>query len=105
VQLLGRNKHSIEKFVRLKVPGLRLVEDLADVVDRPLDGPDPAAGPESSGSRPSCAVLFTTSTMLTASAAAAMYKYNGSPGSGATSIRRDTRCCFNSWKACSASSV
>jgi hypothetical protein len=34
--------------------------------------------------------------MLTASAAAAMYKYNGSPGSGATSIGRDTRCCFNS---------
>jgi hypothetical protein len=27
--------------VRLKVPGLRLMEDLADVVDRPLYGPDP----------------------------------------------------------------
>jgi hypothetical protein len=46
-----------------------------------------------------------TRTMLTASVAAAMYRYNGSPGSGATSIGRDTRCCFNSWKACSASSV
>jgi hypothetical protein len=34
--------------------------------------------------------------MLTTSVAAAMYKYNGSPGSGATSIGRDTRCCFNS---------
>jgi hypothetical protein len=33
--------------------------------------------------------------MLTASVAAAMYKYNVSPGSGATSIGRDTRCCFN----------
>jgi hypothetical protein len=43
--------------------------------------------------------------MLTASAAAVMYKYNGSPGSGATSIGRDTRCCFNSSKACSSSSV
>jgi hypothetical protein len=65
----------------------------------------PVAGPEPSGSWSSCAVLSTTSTMLIASAAAAMYKYNGSPGSGATSIGRDTRCCFNSWKACSASSV
>jgi hypothetical protein len=43
--------------------------------------------------------------MLTASKAAAMYRYNSSLGSGATSIGRDTRCCFNSWKACSASSV
>jgi hypothetical protein len=43
--------------------------------------------------------------MLTASAAAAMYKYNDSSGSGATNIGRVTRCCFNSWKACSASSV
>jgi hypothetical protein len=43
--------------------------------------------------------------MLTASAAAAMYKYNDSLGSGATSIDRDTRCCFNSQKACSTSSV
>jgi hypothetical protein len=43
--------------------------------------------------------------MLTASAAAVMYKYNGSTGSGATIIGKDTRCCFNSWKACSASSV
>jgi hypothetical protein len=39
-QLPGRNKHNIEKFVRLKVPGLCLVEDLADVVYRPLNGPD-----------------------------------------------------------------
>jgi hypothetical protein len=40
-QLPGRNKHSIEKFVHLKVPGLRLMEDLADVVDRPLNGLNP----------------------------------------------------------------
>jgi hypothetical protein len=39
-QLPGRNKHNIEKFVRLKVLGLRLVEDLADVVDQPLNGLD-----------------------------------------------------------------
>ena len=39
-QLPRRNKHIIEKFVRLKVPGLCLMEDLADVVDRPLNGPD-----------------------------------------------------------------
>jgi hypothetical protein len=39
-QLPGRNKHSIEKLVRLKVPGLCFVEDLDDVVDRPLYGPD-----------------------------------------------------------------
>jgi hypothetical protein len=37
----GRNKYSIEKLVHLKVPGLHLMEDLADVVDRPLYGPDP----------------------------------------------------------------
>jgi hypothetical protein len=65
----------------------------------------PVAGPEPSGSWFSYAVLSTTSTMLTTSTAAAMYKYNGSPGSGATSIGRDTRCCFNSWKACSSSLV
>jgi hypothetical protein len=40
-QLPGRNKHNIDKFVRLKVPGLCLMEDLADVVDLPLNGPDP----------------------------------------------------------------
>jgi hypothetical protein len=34
-----------------------------------------------------------------------MYKYSGSPGSGATRIGREARCCFNSWKACSTSSV
>jgi hypothetical protein len=42
-QLPGRNQHSIEKFMRLKVPGLRLVEDLTDVVDRYLNGPDPGS--------------------------------------------------------------
>ena len=37
----GRNKYSIDKLVRLKVPGLCLMEDLADVVDWLLDGSDP----------------------------------------------------------------
>jgi hypothetical protein len=40
-QLPGRNKHSIDKLVHLKVPGFCLMEDLADVVDQLLDGPDP----------------------------------------------------------------
>jgi hypothetical protein len=40
-QFPGRNKHSIEKFVRLKIPGLCLMEDLTDVVDRLLIGSDP----------------------------------------------------------------
>jgi hypothetical protein len=40
-QLPGRNKHNIEEFVRLKVLGFCFMEDLADVVDQPLNGPDP----------------------------------------------------------------
>jgi hypothetical protein len=40
-QLPGRDKHSIEEFVRLKVPGFRLMKNLTDVVDWPLDGSDP----------------------------------------------------------------
>jgi hypothetical protein len=40
-QLPGRNKYSIDKLVHLKVPGIRLMEDLADVVDRLLDDSDP----------------------------------------------------------------
>jgi hypothetical protein len=40
-QLPGRNKYSINKLVRLKIPGLCLMEDLADVVDRLLYGLDP----------------------------------------------------------------
>jgi hypothetical protein len=44
-QLPRYNKHSIDKLVRLKVPGLRLMEDLADVVDRLLYGPDPYGWP------------------------------------------------------------
>jgi hypothetical protein len=42
-QLPGRDKYSIEELVRLKVPGLCLMEDLADIVDRPLKGPDPCS--------------------------------------------------------------
>jgi hypothetical protein len=41
MQLPGRNKHNIEQLVRLKVPGLCLMEDIADVVDQHLYGLDP----------------------------------------------------------------
>jgi hypothetical protein len=41
VQLPGRDKHRIEEFVRLKVPGFRLMKDLTDVVDQTLNGSDP----------------------------------------------------------------
>jgi hypothetical protein len=40
-QLPRRNKHNIEEFVCLKVPGLCFMEDLTDIVDRLLNGPDP----------------------------------------------------------------
>ena len=40
-QLPGRNKYNIDKLVCIKVPGLCLMEDLANVVDRLLDGLDP----------------------------------------------------------------
>jgi hypothetical protein len=40
-QLPRRDKHNIEDFVRLKVPGFRLMKNLTDVVDWPLDGSDP----------------------------------------------------------------
>jgi hypothetical protein len=40
-QLPRHDKHNIEEFVRFKVPGFRLMKDLADVVDRPLDGSNP----------------------------------------------------------------
>src|SRR6185437_9147178 len=52
-----------------------------------------------------CSVLSATSTMLTASADAARYRNNVSPSSGATNTGSEVRCCFSSWKACSASSV
>ena len=41
VQFPGRNKYGIDKLMSLNVPGLCLVEDFTDVVDRLLDGPDP----------------------------------------------------------------
>jgi hypothetical protein len=41
-QLPGRNKHSIKEFVRIKVPSFCFMEDLADVVDWLLNGPDPS---------------------------------------------------------------
>ena len=40
-QFPGRNKYCIDKLMRLKIPGLCLVKDFADVVDWLLDGPDP----------------------------------------------------------------
>ena len=40
-QFPGRNKYGIDKLMRLKIPGLCLVEDFADIVDWLLDGPDP----------------------------------------------------------------
>ena len=163
-----RNKYGIDKLMRLKIPGLCLVEDFADIVDWPLDGPGTdhrvralttgsgsplsttsgprapsgsgfplgrgSSGPPCAGSGPSdrgvvagplcpwpgspslaggtlvspwraCSVLSATSTMLTASADAARYKNKVSPGSGATNTGSEVRCCFSSWKACSASSV
>ena len=151
-QFPGHNKYSIDKLMRLKIPGLCLVEDFADVVDWLLDGSDPgtgsgsplsttsgprapsgsgfplergSSGPPCSGSGPSdrgeadgppcpgsgspslagetlvppwraCSVLSATSTMLTASADAARYRNNISPGSGATNTGSEVRCCFSS---------
>jgi hypothetical protein len=111
-QLPGLNKHNIEKLVRLEVPGLRLMEDLADVVDRPLYGPDPYGWPRVLKVRGGRTTTFSWRNRLTPLgifcrpldnqhhahhlSATAMYKYSGSPGSEATSIGRDTRCCFNS---------
>jgi hypothetical protein len=43
VQLPGHNKYNINKLVRLKILGLCFMENLADVVDRPLNGPDPCS--------------------------------------------------------------
>jgi hypothetical protein len=42
-QFPRRDEHSIEEFVRLKVPGFRLMEDLTDVVDRSLNGAAPCS--------------------------------------------------------------
>src|SRR6185437_13810665 len=41
-QFPRRNKYGIDKLMRLKIPGLCLVEDFADIVDWLLDGPDPS---------------------------------------------------------------
>src|SRR6185437_3082361 len=40
-QFPGCNKYGIDKLMRLKIPGLCLVKDFADIVDWLLDGPDP----------------------------------------------------------------
>jgi hypothetical protein len=36
----GRNKDSIKELIRLRIPGLCLMKDLADIIDRLLDGLD-----------------------------------------------------------------
>jgi hypothetical protein len=89
--------------VCLEVPDLRFMEDLADVINRLLDSL--GARCRFQVLRSLCVALSMTNTMLTASAAAAMYRHCGSPGFGATRIGREVRCCFNSQKARSASSV
>jgi hypothetical protein len=43
-QLPGGDEDCIQQLVDLQVHGPRLVEDLADVVHRTLDGPDPPKG-------------------------------------------------------------
>jgi hypothetical protein len=43
-ELLGRNEYSIKELMRLGIPGLCLMQDLADIVDRLLDGLDLASG-------------------------------------------------------------
>jgi hypothetical protein len=39
----GRNEYGIKELMRLRIPGLCLMKDLADVVDRLLDSPDSAS--------------------------------------------------------------
>jgi hypothetical protein len=39
----GRNEYGIKELMRLRIPGLCLMKDLADIVDRLLDGPDSAS--------------------------------------------------------------
>jgi hypothetical protein len=43
-QLLRGDEDGIKQLVDLQVPCLGLIEDLADVVHRSLDGPDPPRG-------------------------------------------------------------
>jgi hypothetical protein len=39
-ELPGRDKYSIKELMRLRIPGLCLMKDLADVVDQLLDSLD-----------------------------------------------------------------
>jgi hypothetical protein len=39
----GRNEYSIKELMRLRIPGLCFIKDLADVVDLLMDGSDPAS--------------------------------------------------------------
>jgi hypothetical protein len=43
-QLTGCNENCIKQLMHLQVPCLGVIEDLANVVDRALDGPDPLGG-------------------------------------------------------------
>jgi hypothetical protein len=43
-ELPRRNEYSIEELMHLGIPGLCLMKDLADVVDRLLDGLDLGSG-------------------------------------------------------------
>jgi hypothetical protein len=43
MEFSGRNENSIKDFMRLRIPGLCLMKDLADVVDRLLDSLDSAS--------------------------------------------------------------
>jgi hypothetical protein len=42
VEFPGRKEYSIKKLMRLRIPGLCLMKNLTDVVERLLDGPDSA---------------------------------------------------------------
>ena len=41
----GCNKNGVNELMRLKIPGLCLMEDFADIVDQLPDGPDPSSCP------------------------------------------------------------
>jgi hypothetical protein len=130
-ELPGCNEYSIKELMRLRIPGLCLMQDLADVVDRHLDGLDfasetgsfslswgltgpqifwlfPGSGPgRTTQSKVGCHFGGgrTSTSMLITSVIAARYRNSISPGSGATRTGREVRYCFISWKSCSASSV
>jgi hypothetical protein len=107
--------------VCLKVPGLCLVEDLTDVVDRALYGPDPYGWPQVLKVYGDRTTTFSWGNLLTPLGmlrrpfddqhhahhlcCRCNVQVQRLPDSRATRIGRDTRCCFNSWKARYASLV